>query len=99
MYNLIYNLIILCLTVCSQILFSGLMETGKLFFCRWTVRAASIKSIIDNYSVLQEVWDATLESRLDSEMRARVIGVSAQMKNFHNFFGLSLVVAIIVSFY
>ncbi len=57
---------------------------------RWTVRANSLKSILDNYIVLLTLWDECLEEKLQSDMRARIIGVQAQMKLFNFFFGLSL---------
>ena len=53
---------------------------------RWTVRAASLKSILDNYTVMQELWDAALETRLDAEVRSRITGVKTQMENFNFFF-------------
>ena len=35
-------------------------------------------------------WDICLEERLDTDMRARIIGVKAQMESFQFFFGLNL---------
>ena len=40
------------------------------------LRAASLQSVLDNYQVLLDVWD---ESPLDSEIRARIIGVEAHL--------------------
>ncbi len=57
---------------------------------RWTVRSKSLKSVQDNYSALQELWNITLDQRLDTEVRARVIGVKAQMESFDFFFGISI---------
>lgn len=57
---------------------------------RWTVRAYSLLSVIDNYTVLQHTWDECLESRLDTEVKSRVIGVKAQMETFYFFFGICL---------
>ena len=57
---------------------------------RWTVRANSLKSILDNYTVLLTLWDECLEEQLQSDIRARIIGVQTQMKLFNFFFGLSL---------
>jgi len=34
----------------------------------WTVKANSLQSILDNYSVLQTLWESILESRLDPEI-------------------------------
>ena len=57
---------------------------------RWTVRAASLKSVIDNYEVLLSVWQEALCGSLDGEMRARIIGVETQMTKFDFFFGVQL---------
>ncbi len=63
---------------------------GIRVFCptRWTVRAQSLQSVLLNYSVLQELWISSLESSLESEMRARIIGVKAQMESFQYYFGV-----------
>ena len=45
------------------------------------MRANALKSIIKNYQVLQETWDESIDAR------ARLIGVSAQMKLFEYYFG------------
>ena len=57
---------------------------------RWTVRAETLKSILDNYTALQELWDAALETALDAEVRSRITGVKAQMESFNYFFGISI---------
>ncbi len=57
---------------------------------RWTVRAESLKSILDNFNVILELWTVSLEHVKDTEMKARIHGVSAQMKKFDFFFGVSL---------
>ena len=57
---------------------------------RWTVRANSLLSVMDNYIGLQSTWDESLESRLDTEVKSRVIGVKAQMETFNFFFGVCL---------
>jgi hypothetical protein len=57
---------------------------------RWTVHAASLKSVLDNYLVLQDVWEEVRESVADSEIRARVIGVDATRSRFNFLFGLVL---------
>ena len=49
---------------------------------RWTVHAASLQSVLDNYEVLFGVWNDALSSKLDGEMRARIIGVDTQMHTF-----------------
>ena len=57
---------------------------------RWTVQGESFERIKDNYEALMLEWDICLEERLDTEMRARIIGVKAQMESFQYFFGLNL---------
>ena len=57
---------------------------------RWTVRADSLLSVIDNYTALQCTWEESLESRLDTEVKGRIIGVKAQMETFNFFFGVCL---------
>ena len=57
---------------------------------RWTVRAASMNSVLDNYEVLLGVWEESKESHLDSEIKARIIGVDFQMKSFDFLYGVSL---------
>ena len=57
---------------------------------RWTVRAVSLQSILDNYAVLQSLRELTLESKLDPEVQLRVIGVKPQMMTFDYFFGVCL---------
>ena len=57
---------------------------------RWTIRAASLASVKDNYKVLQELWDEALDIAKESEVRARIIGVQHTMSTFEYFFGLLL---------
>ena len=66
--------------------------TGFRVLCptRWTVRASSLQSVIDNYEVLLGVWEESLQSALDSEMRSRIIGVEFQMQKFEFLFGVLL---------
>jgi len=55
---------------------------------RWTVRATSLQSVLDNFEVLLCVWEEAQCAQL--EMRARIVGVNAQMKTFDFLFGVSL---------
>ena len=57
---------------------------------RWTVRAASFKSILDNYTVLLELWEASEYDSTDPSMIARIIGVQPQLSNFKFYFGVQL---------
>lgn len=65
----------------------NLPQTHLTYFCvicptRWTVRAASLQSVLDNYEVLLSVSTESQEGHLDSDIRARVTGVEAQMLTF-----------------
>lgn len=57
---------------------------------RWTVRADSLLSILNNYSVLLDTWDEALEAVKDTETKARIQGVSSQMNSFDFLFGAML---------
>ena len=57
---------------------------------RWTVRVDALKCILDNFNVLLELWTESLERVKDTEMKARIQGVAAQMIKFDYFFGVSL---------
>ena len=50
---------------------------------RWTVRAASLSSVLNNYAVFQGLWEETRDVAKDSDVRARIIiGVQATMNKF-----------------
>ena len=57
---------------------------------RWTVKADSMKSIIQNYEVLMEVWDKACEIIKDTQTIARIRGIASQMITFDFFYGLVL---------
>ena len=57
---------------------------------RWTVKADSLCSVINNYSVFQEFWEKARDIISDSETRARIAGVEAYMSKFEYMFGLVL---------
>ncbi len=67
---------------------------GIRSFCstRWTVRGDSLASILNNYTYLSELWDQCLQSstRLEPDVKARIIGVQAQMSTFKLLFGVKL---------
>ena len=68
------------------------LDPGIRVLCptRWTVKAEALKSIVDNFEVLQHLWEESLEYVKDSEMRARILGVSDRMMKFDFFFGAIL---------
>ena len=57
---------------------------------RWTVHADSMESVISNYAVLQAMWDDAADIVRDTDTKARIRGVAAQMDSFEYFFGLVL---------
>ena len=57
---------------------------------RWTMRAASLQSVVENWVVLQELWDDVLETKLDVETKGRVIGAKYQMETFEYCYCVSL---------
>lgn len=65
---------------------------GIRSFCptRWTVRGDAIESILDNYDELKRLWVECLETRLEPDIKGRIIGVQTQMLSFSTLFGLQL---------
>ena len=57
---------------------------------RWTVKADAFDSILQNYSVLQDVWEESLEYVKDLDMRGRINGVLAYMNKFEFIFSIFL---------
>ena len=53
---------------------------------RWRVCAGSMLSIIQNYTVLNELWDEACNVDGDTETIARIRGTVAQMASFEFFF-------------
>ncbi len=52
---------------------------------RWTVKAEALNSILNNFTVLLKLWDESLDVVKDSDMKARIQGVAAQMRKFEFF--------------
>ena len=46
------------------------------------MKAASFLSVLDNYVVFQEFWDKARDATSDSESRARIHGLKAQISKF-----------------
>ena len=71
---------------------TGCHSPGIRVLCptRWTVRADSLASIVDNYGLLQRTWEEAVELARDTETKARINGVAAQMKTFNFLFGTIL---------
>ena len=65
--------------------------TIKLFcHTRWTVRADSLKSIIENFDEFQELWDWSLQNCSCSEMKGRIQGIKVHSLKFLYCFGIHL---------
>jgi hypothetical protein len=71
---------------------TGNHSPGVRVLCptRWTVRADSLGSIIGNYTALQSTWEEAIEIARDTETKARIGGVLAQMQSFDFLFGVVL---------
>ena len=67
-------------------------SVGIRTFCptRWTVRGNSIGTILENYNILTQLWEECLETKLDPDIKGRIIGVSTQMSKYNLIFGLKL---------
>lgn len=57
---------------------------------RWTVRASCFRRILEHYPILLQEWDICLSEKLQSDVRARIIGCKTQMERFDFFFGLHM---------
>ena len=58
----------------------GPMPTNNILCpTRWTVRGDAIASILNNYEALKQLWVECLDSRLDPDVKGRIIGVRAQI--------------------
>ncbi len=57
---------------------------------RWTVKASSLESVINNYEVFQDLWEEAKDICTDSQSRSRIAGVQAQMRRFEYLFGTFL---------
>ena len=57
---------------------------------RWTVRAKSLSSIIENFEELKSLWEWSLENCSDTEMKARIRGVDTNMTTFNYIYGAFL---------
>ena len=68
---------------------SGNKEKSVHAFCptRWTVRGATLVSIIDNHNELMSLWEHSLSITNDTEMKGRIIGAQTNMKKFSFLFG------------
>ena len=49
-----------------------------------------MKSILDSWVALQQVWDESLDGKLEPEIKSRIIGVKSQMTTFDYFYGVTI---------
>ena len=70
--------------ICSQ------GHNRSLSYSGWTVRASCFQRILDNYAALLQEWIISLDGKLQSDIRGRIVGCQAQMNTFDFFFGLNL---------
>ena len=63
---------------------------GIRAFCpaRWTVGGDAIASITENYEVFKQLWDERLETKLEPDIKGRIIGVKFQMSQYWLVLGL-----------
>lgn len=52
--------------------------------------ADALTSILENYQVLQTTWEQAMKVTTDTEIKARILGVSTQMGKFEFLFGIVL---------
>ena len=52
------------------------------------MRVESLKSVLDNWSAINMLSDNSLQKKLDSAMRDRIIGVQRQAHCFNYYFGV-----------
>ena len=57
---------------------------------RWTVCANALASVLSNYEILLSTWDEAADVVADTESKARINGVAAQMKTYDFVFGATL---------
>ena len=68
---------------------SGKKEKSVHAFCptRWTVRGATLASIIDNYNELMGLWEHSLSITIDTKMKGSIISAQTNVKKFSFPFG------------
>ena len=62
---------------------------------RWAVRCGALVSIIQHYEELKELCKWYLKEYIDTETKARIIGVQTQMNKFNYFFGVKLAILLL----
>ena len=57
---------------------------------RWTVCASALESILLNYQALEETWEEAIDVVKQADVKARINGVTAKMKEHNFLFSLML---------
>ena len=57
---------------------------------RWTVCAAALKSIVQNYPTLFATWEEAMDVAKQPELKAQIGSVASKMKDFQFFFCVML---------
>ena len=63
------------------------------------MRAESIKSILNKWVALRQVWDKSLDGNLDPEIKGRIIGVKIQMNTFNYLYGVTILQLVLRHYY
>ena len=58
-----------------------------------------MKSILNNWVALRQVWDKSLDGNLDPEIKGRIIGVKSQMNTFNYFYRVTILQLVLRHFY
>ena len=52
--------------------------------------AEFLHTVLDNYSVLQKLWEESIKLAKESEMIARIVAIACQMATFDFYFGVCI---------
>ena len=63
----------------------------------WTVRGTLLQTILDNWTVFQDLWDDILEGKVNSGIRGQAIRVQTKSKVSFFFFLIQLGVVLIIT--
>ena len=58
-----------------------------------------MKSILNNWVALRQVWDKSLDGNLDPEIKGRIIGVKSQMNTFNYFYRVTILQLVLRHYY
>ena len=64
--------------------------TCPRFFFSWILHFDAVEGSIDDFDALKKLWEECLETKLDPDVKGRIIGVQTQMLHYNTLFGLLL---------